>query len=173
MENKTKYKLSASLRKLLLKKNIDKITIGEIVKDSHVNRQTFYYHFKDIYDLIEWIYMNEIINELKVINDFNDWEASCNFMLNYILKNEPFISKTYKISSLKNFIYDQIYNQIYNKIKGNINNLKNNNDVEFMARFYSHAFIGIVGDWVRDGMHESIDKLISNMSRIINSTKIS
>ena len=53
----TNYKraLEASLKKLLLQKPLNKITINDITEDCGVNRMTFYYHFKDIYDLVDWI----------------------------------------------------------------------------------------------------------------------
>ena len=46
----TKRALAESLKKLLSKKNLDKITVKDIVTDCGVNRQTFYYHFHDIYN---------------------------------------------------------------------------------------------------------------------------
>ena len=51
----TKYALENSLKKLLLQKPLNKITINDITEDCGVNRMTFYYHFKDIYDLVDWI----------------------------------------------------------------------------------------------------------------------
>lgn len=54
MSDITKRALEASLKKMLLKKPVTKITISDITEDCGVNRATFYYHFKDIYDLIEW-----------------------------------------------------------------------------------------------------------------------
>ena len=54
MSQVTKRALEASLKNLLLKKPLDKITINDITEDCGINRMTFYYHFKDIYDLIEW-----------------------------------------------------------------------------------------------------------------------
>ena len=54
MSDITKRALEASLKKMLLKKPVTKITINDITEDCGVNRATFYYHFKDIYDLIEW-----------------------------------------------------------------------------------------------------------------------
>ena len=50
----TKRALEASLKNLLLKKPLDKITINDIADDCGINRMTFYYHFRDIYDLVEW-----------------------------------------------------------------------------------------------------------------------
>ena len=40
---------------MLLEKPLNKITINDITEDCGVNRMTFYYHFKDIYDLVDWI----------------------------------------------------------------------------------------------------------------------
>ena len=54
MSDTTKRALETSLKNLLLKKPVNKITINDITEDCGVNRATFYYHFKDIYDLIEW-----------------------------------------------------------------------------------------------------------------------
>ena len=51
----TKYALENSLKKLLLQKPLNKITINDITEDCGINRMTFYYHFKDIYDLVEWV----------------------------------------------------------------------------------------------------------------------
>lgn len=55
MPNTTKYVLETSLKKLLLSKPIDKITINDLTSDCGISRMAFYYHFKDIYDLIEWV----------------------------------------------------------------------------------------------------------------------
>ena len=53
MSEITKKALATSLKKLLSKKELSKITISNITDDCGVNRQTFYYHFRDIYDLLE------------------------------------------------------------------------------------------------------------------------
>ena len=54
MSQVTKRALEASLKKLLLEKPLHKITVSDITDDCGINRMTFYYHFKDIYDLVEW-----------------------------------------------------------------------------------------------------------------------
>lgn len=59
MSQITKRALAASLKKLLAEKALDRITVTDLTEDCGVNRQTFYYHFRDIYDLVEWIYTSE------------------------------------------------------------------------------------------------------------------
>lgn len=54
MINQTKQILEESLKKLMLQKPLDKITIRDLTEDCDISRMAFYYHFKDIYDLVEW-----------------------------------------------------------------------------------------------------------------------
>ena len=54
MPNQTRHMLAAALKELLARNTIDKITIGEITELAQVSRKTFYYHFRDVNDLLEW-----------------------------------------------------------------------------------------------------------------------
>ena len=72
MSEITKKALAASLKKLLSKNELSKITISNITNDCGVNRQTFYYHFKDVYDLLEWIYLNEVIQSMDEKDIYNN-----------------------------------------------------------------------------------------------------
>ena len=49
-----KEQMAASLKKLMTRKNLGRITIQELADDCGINRYTFYYHFQDIYDLLAW-----------------------------------------------------------------------------------------------------------------------
>ena len=56
MASSTKEALGNALKKMLSVKPIDKITVKDLVEECGVNRQTFYYHFDDVYDLLEWVF---------------------------------------------------------------------------------------------------------------------
>ena len=108
MSELTKKALAVSLKKLLSKKELSKITISNITDECGVNRQTFYYHFKDIYDLLEWIYKNEVIDEID--NKDEDWQQRFLYIFKYVLKNKEFVKNTYNSISreyLLRFIYMQ------------------------------------------------------------------
>ena len=55
MRQTTKQAIAEALRNLLNQRSIEKITVKDIVEECGVNRQTFYYHFYDVYDLMEWM----------------------------------------------------------------------------------------------------------------------
>ena len=59
MAQTTKRAIAASLKRLLEQKPLNKITVTDIAKDCHISRHTFYYHFRDVYDLMEWTYRTE------------------------------------------------------------------------------------------------------------------
>ena len=60
MSQVTKRALVESLKRLLLKKPLNKITVTDITEDCGISRMTFYYHFKDILDLVEWTCMEDV-----------------------------------------------------------------------------------------------------------------
>lgn len=66
--------MEASLKKLLLQKPLPKITINDITDDCGVSRMTFYYHFKDIYDLVEWICVEDATQALKGKKTYDTWQ---------------------------------------------------------------------------------------------------
>lgn len=59
MSQTTKRALAMSLKHIMAKKPLSKITIADITEDCGINRMTFYYHFQDIFDLIDWICQEE------------------------------------------------------------------------------------------------------------------
>ena len=58
-------KIADCVRQLMKRKEISKITIGDIMEATGMSRQSFYYHFKDIYDVLEWIGCNDFKDQLQ------------------------------------------------------------------------------------------------------------
>ena len=60
----TKRVLADSIRKLMEQRPLAKISVGDIVEECGLNRNSFYYHFKDKYDLVNWIFYTDVILSL-------------------------------------------------------------------------------------------------------------
>ena len=95
MSQTTKRALEASLKHLLLKKPLDKITINDIAEDCGINRMTFYYHFKDIYDLIEWSCVEDAARALEGKKTYDTWQQGFLQIFEAVLANKPFIMNVY------------------------------------------------------------------------------
>lgn len=80
----TKQMLCDALIHLSAKKPFSKITVSEIVTLCNVNRKTFYYHFTDVYDLLEWHLNNEITQAISSIDPFYDYNASISYAVEYM-----------------------------------------------------------------------------------------
>ena len=99
MSQITKRAIEASLKKLLLTKPLDKITISDITNDCGINRMTFYYHFKDIYDLVEWACVEDAKKALEGRKNYKDWEQGLCGVFEYVLRDKAFILSVYKAIS--------------------------------------------------------------------------
>lgn len=61
----TKQQLASALKVLMAERPMDKITISDLTAICKIRRQSFYYHFEDIYDLLRWMFQNEAISLLQ------------------------------------------------------------------------------------------------------------
>ena len=136
MSNITKKAMAQSLKKMLIVKELDKITITDITNYCGINRQTFYYHFKDIYDLLEWIFANEVVEKIEKETTIETWQENFKYVLDYMLKNKKFIIKTYNSLSRKTLLdflfnqYNKIFIEIVNNLSQNYNITNENNTLE-------------------------------------------
>ena len=67
MSDRTKLWIADKMKSLMEKKSLDKIRVTEICREAQIERQTFYYHFRDKYDLVAWIFVHNSLN-LDVID---------------------------------------------------------------------------------------------------------
>jgi len=83
----TKNMLVETLLSLLEKKPLSKITVSELVNLCDINRKTFYYHFSDVYDLLEWHLDNEIQKAVTIARPLDDLNTTLTFSMNYMKDN--------------------------------------------------------------------------------------
>ena len=96
MQNLTKYALEDSLKKFLLKKPLDKITISDLTSDCGISRMAFYYHFKDIYDLVEWACIEDATRALQGKKTYATWQEGILQIFEVVQENKPFILNVYR-----------------------------------------------------------------------------
>jgi probable dihydroxyacetone kinase regulator len=167
----TKKALAASLKKLLNEKSLDKVTVKDITNDCEVNRQTFYYHFKDIYDLIEWIYISEARKVLEGKDTYDKWQQGFLEIFDYVIENKMFVENTYHSLSreyLERYLYNETYNLIIGVVEEKAVGMRvSKEEKAFIANFYKYGFVGLMLDWIGKGMREEPAKMIERLSILI------
>lgn len=174
MSQTTKNALAASLKKLLTHKTLDNITVKDIVDDCGVQRQTFYYHFQDIYALIEWIYICEVTKAINDQRTHSTWNKGFYDLFQYILANKSFVLNTYRSinrETLEKYLYEGTYVLLFGVVQEQSDGLHvSEHDKRFITNFYKYSFAGILLDWVNSGMKEDPKKIIDNIDLIISGT---
>ena len=91
-----KYAFADSLKKMLETKTLEHITVTDIVQDCGTTRQAFYYHFDDIYSLLEWVYIQEAASLLENHRDINTWQQGYILILDWMQDNRQLVINTFR-----------------------------------------------------------------------------
>ena len=172
MSQTTKRALEASLKKLLAQKTLDKITISDIADDCGVNRMTFYYHFKDLYDLVEWCLIEDTSKTLAGNKTYDTWQQGFLQIFEMVLENKPLILNAYHSISreqVETYLYQVTYNLLIGVVEEKAAGVRvRDEDKKFIADFYKFAFVGLMLDWIRAGMKEDPQQIIDRLSVLIH-----
>ena len=170
MSQITKRALAASLKKLLAQKPLSKITIADITEDCGINRMTFYYHFQDVYDLIDWICQEEGGRALQGRKDYATWQEGFTALCRAVIENRSFIQGVYHsvqreqieayLRSARLWLLIDVVEELAAPYS------ISREDREYITHFYKYAFVGVMLDWVRRGMKESPEEVVGRVSRM-------
>lgn len=171
MSQVTKRAIEQSLKNLLLKKPLTKITINEIAEDCGINRMTFYYHFKNIYDLVEWSCREDARKALEEKSGYETWEQGFLQIFEAVRQNRTFVMNVYRCvhqEQLETYIkplVDTLLLEILNEECGDM--VVPDEDKAFIARVYSHVFIGVMLDWIKDDMRGDPERIVARLSKLL------
>lgn len=171
MSQLTKQALANTLKSMLETKPLDKITVKDIAEMCGVNRQTFYYHFQDIYKLLEWIYRTEALASIKNSKSYSTWQQGLLIILEYVQDNKALCINTYRslarehLESFLNEVLFELLGNVVDEIADSAPLSKENRT--FITRFYCHAFSGVLLDWIKEGIKTSPSTTVEKISCIM------
>ena len=169
---KTKKALAESLKNLLLQKPLNKITISDIADDCGINRMTFYYHFKDIYDLVEWTCAEEAAQAMEGKKTYDTWQEGFLNIFSAVQANKPLIMNVYRCVSrerIEQYLNPLICSLILGVVEEKSAEIPvSEADKRFIANFYEYAFIGVMLEWIDNNMREEPSVLVERTSRVVH-----
>ena len=177
VSEQTKLQLAAALKILMAQKFMDKITIAELTSLCNIRRQSFYYHFEDIYDLLRWMIENEAISLLKQQEGALLWKEGLLQLFRYLEENRTVCLcalKSVGRDHLRRFFEADIYAIIHRTIEqlteniGVHNNLDSFVDVEMLTHFYVVALAGMIESWLLGEIDRTPEQLIQFVDIILN-----
>ena len=163
--------LASTLKEMAEKKSLSKITINDLTQACDVSRQTFYNNFKDIYDLVEWIYLKEVVTPIERGKIYDKWQDALTSIFQYISENHVFVLNTYRSFGkgflekvLRQEIELFLSNQVFKKIEVTKEEVK---QVEFSYSFYTYALVGVGLDWIEKQMPETVEELVGRIEKVM------
>lgn len=171
MAETTKRALAESCKKLVATKPLDKVTVTDITQDCGVNRQTFYYHFRDIYDLVEWIFLTESTQVVGTKRTYETWQQGFLRVFAYVRENADFVTRIYHSISreyLERFLYSETYKLLIDVVEELSEGMTvRDDDKAFIANFYKYGFTGLLLEWISEGMVEDPERIIDRLGILI------
>ncbi len=151
----TKDAIAKALKSLCQHKRFDKISIADITNECHLNRQSFYYHFADKYELLSWIYYNECFADAVEEITFENWDSRVEQILKTMVDNQKFYVNTIcrEESIFRNYLYDITHTLFVEAATDlDVDHKLSEEDKNFFAQFFSFGLCGIVITWAKSGM---------------------
>lgn len=166
--NITKRALATSMKELMNEKPFQKITVSDICEGCGMNRKSFYYHFKDKYDLVNWIYDTEFI----VLANRKAYATAWEFMTalcRYLETERAFYSRALEINGQNSFS-EHFTEMLQPILKENLRRIFGSNATEFHASFFSDAFVMAIKRWVVEMDTVSADEFVNMLKGLVVQT---
>ena len=176
VSQQTKENLAAALKKLMVQKPLEKITIQEITSLCGIKRQHFYYHFEDIYDLMRWMFQKEAMSLLDQYEGTHLWQDGILQLFQYLQDNrEVCLSaihsegrkyiKQFFVTDIHAIIHrtvEQLATAVYGKDYEDLPK-----QVELLTLFYVNTLMGSLESWLEDDFRYSPEEIVSFLDQML------
>ena len=143
----TKRHIATTLKEMVRQQGFSSLSVGELIRRCDISRNTFYYHFRDKYDLVNWIYYTECVAVLKEKDYCTEWEL-LEDLCAYFYKNRTFYRKTLSVdgqNSFSEYFRDILAAILAETMEGN---LGQDPHLDFYVEFYTDAFLCALKRWL-------------------------
>lgn len=162
----TKHALASALKELMAKQPLEKITVGDICEACGMSRKGFYYHFKDKYDLVNWIFYTEFVLRIYEQNYGSEW-AFYEDICSYFYENRAFYINAFTVQGQNSF--SDYFNEIIHPIaRERFQTVFGDNaDHDFYATLYTDAFRVSLIRWLREQPEIGPEEFVALIKRAV------
>ncbi len=152
------HELAASLKRLAVQEPFEKITIKQITDGAGVIRVTFYNHFQDKYDLLEWIVKNEILDPVHILLTNRMYKQAVVLIFTNLQNDKEFYRHIINMEGQNSFAelgQKSIYRLLLSFFGEQAGNVKPKHPwmaPEYLAEYYAQSMNYVVINWIKAGM---------------------
>ena len=165
-----KREIKNSFIKLLTERPISQITVKDIVEDCGGNRNYFYYHFQDIYDLLDWTLQEDIHRLIANEIELDNWEESIAALFAYMQANRLLI-----LNAFHSLERDTLEHEVFKLLSPLLHRLFSAQsgfdrlceaDQDFIVSVYGLGIAGLLLRWIGTNMLAPPEPLIRQLYRL-------
>ena len=152
--DKTKHRIAEAMKTLVRGRSIDDITVSEIIEQSGVSRPTFYRHFRDKYDLVNWYFQELCDQSFLQMGVSLSLPEALNRKFQFLQSEQEFFSAAFRCSSQNNLMeydYECIYH-FYSTFIQQHSEVMFTPEIEFVLELYCRGSIAMTARWAVSGM---------------------
>lgn len=165
----TKRAIASSFRHILETTPFERVTVSAIAADCGINRQTFYYHFHDIYGLMDWMIDDEILREVASCGD--DWRKALVSVLVALRTDRIAIMTSMRTADpliTYHLLRDRLTELVLMAMGEEGNSRETNNDnMRFAADFCAGGLAEVIITWLEGGCVTEPGVFVSLVERTI------
>ena len=170
--NITKKALAQTMKELMAKHPFSKISVGDICDACGMSRKSFYYHFKDIYDLVEWSCLEDAKKALNEKKTYETWQQGFLQIFEAVQDNKPFILNVYRCvhgEQVEKYLQPLVDQLLLDVINEEVGEMKvRDEDKQFIAQSYSYIFIGLMLDWIKNDMKGEPEVIVDRLAQVMH-----
>ena len=174
MANFTEKAIIETLNDMLQKRTIDKITVKDLTEACGISRNTFYYHFHDLYEVLSKSFTEQIDAILDARNEKDSWEDTFLEVLGFLYENKTSINHIYwsvDEDILNRFLDEVVYHYARGVVKEESGTDQyKDKTISLAADFYKNALLGAVIGWIENDMKESPEELAHLYNSVFKGT---
>ncbi len=166
-----KQTIADELVSMLNDHSLEEITVKDLTGRLGVTRQTFYYHFHDIYEIVEWIFQSNSDMILSEFSTIDSWQFGYVLMMKWVQNNKSLVlncyhsvRKDYVETFMNRILYQYIYQVVQEQSKGM---RVTEQQKTFIARFFTLAINAISQEWIASGMTENPNRIAEQVNTLI------
>ena len=171
MVQDTSEVLKSALKQMMQEKPLDKITIADLAEIAGINRQTFYYHYHDIYEVVEEIFVNMGKSAFDGREDFEEWHEGLKAFLGALQDEQMFVEHCVKVipgPQMAAVLFPVFENAIEAVMRDtSAEMILRPQDRQLIEEFYRYALIGVILEWIDKGMPDDIDFLADRIFLLV------
>lgn len=172
---RTKEKIGSAFKKLMIDRPFDSITITDITDACSLNRLTFYYHFQDKYDLMNWIFYKDVIDPIRGSIDVDNWPDKLYSALTVLKEDGEYYcsSVSYDRVELRTYLFDvsfEVMTEVIRDITKDMDVEKE--DIDFFVSFLAHGLSGMMLDWIQGGMTDDPHDIVRRVVSVVDGCKL-